>query len=75
MHIGIGVDTGLRQVVAQQKVVHAVLERNGKFKALPVFGVAVVFVLERQGNGLAIDVLNGGHIHGGGIRAQAQGNR
>jgi hypothetical protein len=35
LHVGVGVQAGLGQVVAQQEVVHAVLERHGELEALP----------------------------------------
>ena len=49
---------------------HGVIKRHPKLEALPVLGIAIVFVLQAQGNGLAIDVLNGRHIHGRGIGAE-----
>ena len=70
LHIGVGVDAVFGQVVAQQEVVHRVIKRHAKLEAFPVLGVAVVFVLQAQCNCLAIDVLNGGHIHGRGIGTQ-----
>ena len=74
LHIGVRVQAGFSQVVAQQKVVHAVLKRNGKLHALPALGVAVAFVLDVQRDGLAIGVLNRCHIHIGLGRAQAHGH-
>ena len=56
---------------------HGVIKGHTKLKALPVLRIAVVFVLQTQGNGLAVDVLNGGHIHGRGVGTEphADGQR
>ena len=63
LHIGIGVHAVLRQVVAQQKIVHRVLERHRQLEALPLLRVALVLMFVRQGNGLTVHVLDGGNPH------------
>ena len=72
LHIGIGVEAVLGQVVAQQQVVDGELERDAQLHALPFFGVAVVLVLQAERDGLAVGVLDGGHMHARCRRTQAQ---
>ena len=43
-------------------------------KPFQFFGIAVVLVLERQRDGLAIDVLDGGHVHGRGVGTETHRN-
>ena len=50
----------LGEVVAQQVVVHRIIERDGELESFPVLRVAPVLVLHRQGDGLTVDVLDGG---------------
>ena len=63
----------LREVwAAEDEEQQAYLLRE--LEALPQLGVALVLVLVGQGNSLPVGVLNGGHIHRRGGRAQTQGD-
>ena len=57
-----GIEAVLGDVVAQQEVVHRVLEGHGELEALPVLRVALVLVLDVQRDGLAVDVLDRRHV-------------
>ncbi|VUD74837.1 hypothetical protein MET9862_05470 [Methylobacterium symbioticum] len=75
LHVGVGVDAGLCQVIAQQVVVHRVVEGHRELEALPVLRIAPVLVLHRQGDGLAVDVLHRRHRVGLRVRAEAERDR
>jgi len=36
----------LGEIIPQQIIVHRIVERNGELHALPVFGIALVLVLD-----------------------------
>ena len=74
LHVGIGVDPGLREVVAQQVIVHRIVEGHRELEALPALRVAPVLVLHRQGDRLAVDVLHRRHRVGDGVRSDAEGD-
>src|SRR5262252_6825849 len=59
----------LGDVIAQQVVVHRVVERNGEFHALPGFRIALVLMLDGQRDRLPIDVLDRRHRIGDRVRA------
>ena len=71
----VGIEPVLGHVVAQQVVVHRVVERHGEAEALPVLGVALVLVLDGQGDRLAVDVLDRRHRPRHRVRADAQRDR
>jgi hypothetical protein len=50
------VDPVLRHVVAQQVVVHRIVEGHGELEALPGFGIAPALVLHRERDRLSVDV-------------------
>ena len=72
LHIGIRIQARFSQVIAQEKVMNAVLKRNRKLKTFPVFWITVFFVTQAHGDRLPVDVLNGGHIHRRCVRPQPQ---
>ena len=57
------IEAMLRHVIAQQIVVHRVVERHRELEALPLLRIALVLVLHRQRDRLAVDVLDRGHGH------------
>ncbi len=61
LDVGVGIKSVLGHVVAQQIIVHRVIERHRELEALPVLGIALVLVLDRERDGLAIDVLDRRH--------------
>ncbi|MNC70423.1 hypothetical protein D3C75_1212310 [compost metagenome] len=64
----------LGQVIAKQIVMHRELERNGELEAFPVSRIAIVLMLEREGNRLAVNVLDCGNPHGLRARAEPHGD-
>ena len=46
LHILVRVDAMLGQVIAQQKIVHRILERDGELEALPLLRITLVLVLD-----------------------------
>ena len=75
LDVGVGVEAVLGQVVAQQIVVHRVVERHRELEAFPGFRIAVVLVLDGQRDGLAVDVLDRRRRVGDRIRADAHRDR
>ncbi len=65
----------LGNVVAQQEVVHGVVERHAEFETFPLFRVAFVLVLVVQHDGLAVDVFHRGHDIGRRRRTGTHGHR
>ena len=61
LDVGVGIEAVLRHVVAQQVVVHRVVERHRELEALPLLRIALVLVLDGQRDGLAVDVLDRRH--------------
>ena len=74
LHVDIRVEAVLREIVAQQVVVHRIIEGHRKFKTLPVLGIAPVLVLDRERDRLAVDVLDRRHGVGQRIGAGAHGD-
>ena len=72
LDVAVRIEAVLRHVVAQQVVVHRVVERHGELEALPGLRVAPVLVLDRERDRLAVDVLDRGHGVGHRARARAQ---
>ena len=58
LHVRLGIESVLGQVVAQKIVMHGVVEGNREFEALPLPGIAFVLVLDRKRDALTVDVLN-----------------
>ena len=54
------------QIIAQQIIMHRIIEGHSEFEALPHFGIALVFMLHRQRNRLTIHILNRRHSEGDG---------
>jgi hypothetical protein len=79
LHVPIRIQAMLGEVVAQQIVVHRVIEGDGELEPLPVGRVALVLVLHREGDRLAVDVLDRRHGPGNGVGSCAdrdgQGHR
>jgi hypothetical protein len=73
--VPVGVEPVLGHVVSQQIIVHRVVEGNGEAEALPLLGIALVLVLDCQGDGLAVDVLDGRHGPRDGVGADTQRDR
>ena len=67
-----GIDAVLGHVVAQQVVVHRVVEGHRELHALPGLRIALVLVLDAQRDGLAVDVLHRRHGVGDGVGAGTQ---
>ena len=57
----VGIQAVFGHIVAQQEVVHGILERHGELEALPHLRVVLVLVLGRQHDGLAVDVFHRRH--------------
>ena len=68
----VGVEPVLGHVIAQQIVMHRVVERDGEPEALPVLRVALVLVLVRERDRLAVDVLDRRHRPRHRVRPDAQ---
>ena len=51
----------LREIIAQQIIVHRIVERDRELEALPVLRIALVLVLDRKRDRLTVDVLHGRH--------------
>ncbi len=75
LDVAIGIETVLGKQVAQQIRVDRVFERNGEFHALPVLHIAIVLVLQRQTDRLAIHVFNRRHDEGRRCRSEAKADR
>ena len=75
LDILVGIESVLGHVVAQQVVVHRVVEGHGELEALPLLGIALVLVLDRESDRLAVDVLDRRHRVRHGVRADAQRDR
>ena len=71
----VGVEAVLGDVVAQQIIVHRIVERHRELEALPRLRIALVLVLDRERDGLAVDVLDRRRGVGDRIRADAQRDR
>ena len=63
------------KVIAQQIIVHRIVERNGELHALPVLRIALVLVLHGERDALPVDVLDRRHREGNRIGAQPQRDR
>ncbi|VUD72839.1 hypothetical protein MET9862_03444 [Methylobacterium symbioticum] len=74
LHVGVGVDAVLGEVVAQKIIVVRVIERDRELEALPVLRIAVVFVLVGETDRLTVDVLDGRNREGHRVRAEAKGD-
>ena len=61
LDVGIGIDAMLGDVIAQQIVVHGVVERHRELEPFPELGVVLVLVLDRERDRLAVDVLDRRH--------------
>ena len=62
-------------IVAQQVIVHRIVERHRELDALPVLRIALVLVLDRKRDRLAVDVFDRRHRVGDRIGAGAHGDR
>jgi hypothetical protein len=58
LHVGVGIEAVLGEIIAQQIIVHRVVEGNGKLHALPILRIALVLVLDRKRDALPVDVLD-----------------
>src|SRR5258708_5917736 len=74
LHVDIGVETVLGEIIAQQVIVHGIIEGHGELETLPVLRIALVLVLDRKRDRLAVDVLNRRHGVGQRIGAGAHGD-
>ena len=75
LDIDIRVQTEFGNVVAQQEVVHRILERHAKGHAFPHFRVALVQMFVRQHDRLTVDVFHRRHDVGFGHRPGPQRHR
>ena len=75
LHIGLGIESVLGEIVPQQVIVHGIVERDRELQALPVLRVALVLVLGRQHDALPVDVLDRRDSEGNGVGTQAQRDR
>ena len=75
LDVRVGIDAVLGHVVAQQVVVHRVVEGHRELEALPGLGIALVLVLDGERDGLAVDVLDRRHGVGDRIGADAHRDR
>ena len=75
LHVGVGIDAVLREIVAQQVVVHRIVERHRELEALPLLRIALVLVLDRERDRLAVDVLHRRHRVRHRIGADAERDR
>ena len=75
LDVAVGVEPVLGHEVAQQIVVHRVVEGHGELEALPLLRIALVLVLHRERDRLAVDVLDRGHRVGDRLRADAERDR
>ena len=75
LHVGIGIEPVLGEIVAQQIIVHRIVEGNGELHALPILWVALVLVLDGERDPLPVDVLDRGHGKRDRLCAQAQCDR
>ncbi len=75
LHIGVGVEPMLREIVAQQVVVHREVEGHRELEALPRLRIALVLVLHGERDRLAVDVLHRRHRVGDRVRADAKRDR
>ena len=75
LHVGIRIEAVFGQVIAQQIIVHRIVERDGELHALPVLRIALVLVLHGKRDALPVDVLDRRHREGNRIGAQPQRDR
>ncbi len=75
LHVGVGIDAVLREIIAQQVVVHRIVERHRELEALPRLRIALVLVLDRERDRLAVDVFHRRHRVGHRIGADAERDR
>ena len=75
LDVSIGINPVLGDVVAQQIVVHRVVERHRELEAFPVFRIALLLVLDRERDRLAVDVFDRRHRVGNRIGAGAECDR
>lgn len=77
LDVPIRIETVLGHVVAQQEVVHRVLEGHAEGEAAPLRGVALVLMVVVQHDRLAVDVLDGrgNEVPRTGAGAQGHGQR
>src|SRR5690606_36508908 len=77
LNVTIRINAVFGQVVAQQVVVHGVVERNRQTEPFPVTRITLVLVLHGQRDRLPVDVFSRGHGPGNGLRpgAHRQGQR
>src|SRR5947207_52037 len=68
----VGIEPVLREVIAQQVIVHRIVERHCELEALPGLRVALVLMLDGERNRLPVDVFNRRHRVGNRIRARAE---
>ena len=73
LDVSIRIQPMLGDVVAQKEVVHRVFEGHAEGHALPLLRVALVHVLVRQHDRLAVDVLDRRHDEG--LRGRARAHR
>ncbi len=74
LHVDIRVEAVLGEIVAQQVVVHRVIEGHRELETLPVPGIALVLVLDRERDRLAVDIFDRRHGVGQRIGARAHGD-
>ena len=60
-HVAVGIEAVLGEVIAQQVIVHRVIERNGELHAFPGLRIAAVLVRHGKADRLAVDVLDRRH--------------
>ncbi len=75
LDVAVGIEAVLGEVIAQQIIVHRIVERHRELHALPGLRIALVLVLDRQRDRLAVDVLHRRHRVGDRVRAGAHRDR
>ncbi len=75
LHVGVGIEPVLGEIIAQKIIVHRIVEGNGELHALPVGRIALVLVLDGKRDALPVDVLDCRHGERDRLRAQAQRDR
>ena len=71
----VGVDAVLGDVIAQEIIVHGVVEGHRELEAFPDLRIVLVLVLGGERNGLAVDVLDRRHGVGHRVRAGTERDR
>ena len=75
LNVAVGIEPVLGHEVAQQVVVHRIIERHPELEAFPLFRIALVLVLDRERDRLPVDVFDRSHGVGNGLRAHTQRDR